>query len=75
MKIDKNTNKDNELKKDFEKNRDDYEKFFIEFGAAFKEGIYEDFERKKSHDKKISEQLAKLDQKYWQYDLDHFLGD
>ena len=37
-----------ELKKDFEKNRDDYEKFFNEFGAAFKEGIYEDFERKKS---------------------------
>ncbi len=36
-----------ELKKDFEKNRDDYEKFFNEFGAAFKEGIYEDFERKK----------------------------
>ena len=37
-----------ELKKDFEKNRDDYEKFFNEFGAAFKEGIYEVFERKKS---------------------------
>ena len=37
-----------ELKKDFEKNRDNYEKFFNEFGAAFKEGIYEDFERKKS---------------------------
>ena len=37
-----------ELKKDFEKNREDYEKFFNEFGAAFKEGIYEDFERKKS---------------------------
>ena len=37
-----------ELKKDFEKKRDDYEKFFNEFGAAFKEGIYEDFERKKS---------------------------
>ena len=37
-----------ELKKDFEKYRDDYEKFFNEFGAAFKEGIYEDFERKKS---------------------------
>ena len=37
-----------ELKKDFEKNREDYEKFFSEFGAAFKEGIYEDFERKKS---------------------------
>ena len=40
-----------ELKKDFEKNRDDYEKFFNEFGAAFKEGIYEDFERKKSKTK------------------------
>ncbi len=37
-----------ELKKDFEKNRVNYEKFFNEFGAAFKEGIYEDFERKKS---------------------------
>ena len=37
-----------ELKKDFEKNREEYEKFFNEFGAAFKEGIYEDFERKKS---------------------------
>ncbi len=37
-----------ELKKDFEKNREGYEKFFNEFGAAFKEGIYEDFERKKS---------------------------
>ena len=37
-----------ELKKDFEKNREEYEKFFNEFGAAFKEGIYEDFERKKT---------------------------
>ena len=37
-----------ELKKDFEKDREGYEKFFNEFGAAFKEGIYEDFERKKS---------------------------
>ena len=37
-----------ELKKEYEKNREGYEKFFNEFGAAFKEGIYEDFERKKS---------------------------
>ena len=37
-----------ELKKDFDKNREGYEKFFEEFGAAFKEGIYEDFDRKKS---------------------------
>ncbi|MFL2815074.1 MAG: molecular chaperone HtpG [Candidatus Puniceispirillales bacterium] len=37
-----------ELKKDFDKDREGYEKFFEEFGAAFKEGIYEDFDRKKS---------------------------
>ena len=37
-----------ELKKEFEKDREGYEKFFNEFGAAFKEGIYEDFDRKKS---------------------------
>ncbi len=37
-----------ELKKVFEKDRESYEKFFNEFGAAFKEGIYEDFERKKT---------------------------
>lgn len=37
-----------ELKKEYEKDREGYEKFFNEFGAAFKEGIYEDFERKKS---------------------------
>ena len=37
-----------ELRKEYEKNREGYEKFFNEFGAAFKEGIYEDFERKKS---------------------------
>ena len=37
-----------ELKKIFEKDRKNYEKFFNEFGAAFKEGIYEDFERKKT---------------------------
>ena len=38
----------NELKKILEKDRDGYEKFFGEFGAAFKEGIYEDFERRKA---------------------------
>ena len=37
-----------ELKKEYEKDREGYEKFFNEFGAAFKEGIYEDFDRKKS---------------------------
>ena len=37
-----------QLKKIFEKDRKSYEKFFNEFGAAFKEGIYEDFERKKT---------------------------
>ncbi len=37
-----------ELRKECEKNREGYEKFFNEFGAAFKEGIYEDFDRRKS---------------------------
>ena len=37
-----------ELKKIYEKDRPGYEKFFNEFGAAFKEGIYEDFDRKKA---------------------------
>ena len=37
-----------ELKKILNNDREKFEKFFNEFGAAFKEGIYEDFERKKS---------------------------